>query len=334
MIIAVDGFGGDNAPLAPLQGAALAVAEYGVEILMTGDQEILEKTAKEHQIDLKNITFVHTTDVISMCDEPTSILKEHKESSLAVAFGLVKDGKADAIVSAGSTGAIVVGASLIVRRIKGVKRPTIGTVIPCQDGAYLLVDGGANVDCRPDMLAQFGLMGAIYMEKIMGIQNPRVGLVNVGTEESKGRELQQETFALLKQSSLNFVGNIEARQVPLGGADVVVADGFTGNVILKLTEGLAKFLMGEIKALFMGSTAGKLAAMLVMKSMKTFKKKLDYKEHGGAPLIGASKTVIKAHGSSDGYALKNAIRQARACVDADIVGAITKALETQKQAAE
>lgn len=332
MRIAVDGFGGDHAPLAPLQGAAQAVAAYGVEVVITGDETVLKKTASEHGIDLKNIAIVHTTDVISMCDEPTSILKEHKECSMAVAFNLVRDGQADAFVSAGSTGAIVVGASLIVRRIKGVKRPTIGTVIPCEKGCYLLVDGGANVDCLPDMMAQFGMMGAIYMEKIMNVQNPRVGLVNVGTEESKGRELQHKSFALLKESGLNFVGNVEARDIPLGAADVVVADGFTGNVILKLTEGLAKFLMTEIKALFMGSTLGKLAAALVMKNMKSFKKKLDYKEYGGAPLIGAAKTVIKAHGSSDAYAIQNAIRQARDCVEQDIVGAITEVLAAEREA--
>ncbi len=330
MKIAIDGFGGDHAPLVPLQGAAQACAAYGVEVMITGDEEILKKTAEEHGIDLTGITIVHTTDVIDICDEPTSLVKEHAQSSMAVAFGLVRDGKADAVVSAGSTGAIVVGASLIVRRIKGVKRPTIATVIPCKGGCYLLLDGGANVDCRPDMLEQFGMMGAVYMEKVMGVKNPRVGLVNIGTEESKGRQLQLDSHALLSQAEVNFVGNVEARDIPLGVCDVAVADGFTGNVMLKLTEGLAKFLMGELKTMFLGSVAGKMAALLLKPALKAFRKKLDYTEYGGAPLIGAAKPVIKAHGSSDAYAIQNAIRQAADCVKQDVSGEIAKVIEAQR----
>lgn len=327
MRIAVDGFGGDNAPLSVLEGAALAVQEYGVDITITGNETILRQTAKEHQISLDKMTIVHTDDVIEVCDDPTSLVKEHANSSMAVAMKLVANGEADAFVSAGSTGAIVVGASLIVKRIKGVKRPTIATVMPCQNGCFMLVDGGANLECRPEMLMQFAQMGTIYMNKIMNVANPRVGLVNVGTEETKGRDLQKESYALFQQSDLNFVGNVEAREVPLGAADVVVTDGFTGNVMLKLTEGLAKFLMGGLKDIFLNSFGGKLAALLVMKGMKKFKKSVDYKEYGGAPLMGAAKPVIKAHGSSDAFAIKNAIRQAKDYAEKDVIGEIARAMQ-------
>jgi glycerol-3-phosphate acyltransferase PlsX len=332
MKIVVDGFGGDHAPLSVLEGSAMAVKEYGVEIIMTGDQEILKKTAEEHQISLDGITFHHTTDVIEVCDDPTSIAKEHAESSMAVAMKILANGEADAFVSAGSTGAIVVGASLIVKRLKGIKRVTIATVIPSQTGCFLLADAGANLECRPEMFMQFGMMGSIYMNRIIGVENPRVGLVNVGEEETKGRELQLESYRMFSQSKLNFVGNVEARDIPLGKADVVVADGFTGNVILKLTEGLAKFLMGGLKGIFLSNFKGKMAALLVMKGMKQFKQKMDYKEYGGAPLLGAAKPVIKAHGSSDGYAYKNAIRQACEFVKRDVNGEIVKALQEQKSA--
>ncbi|WP_195542701.1 phosphate acyltransferase PlsX [Massiliimalia timonensis] len=330
MKVVVDGFGGDNAPLSVLQGSALAVKEYGVSIIMTGDESVLRKTAQEHNISVEGITFHHTEDVIEVCDDPTSIVKEHAQSSMAVAMKLLADGEADAFVSAGSTGAVVVGASLIVKRLKGIKRASIATVIPSQQGCFLLADAGANLECRPEMLTQFAMMGSIYMNRIIGVENPRIGLVNVGEEETKGRELQLETFSMLKESGMNFVGNVEARDIPLGKADVVVADGFTGNVILKLTEGLAKFLMGNIKDIFMGSLGGKMAAALILKDMKKFKQKMDYKEYGGAPLLGSAKPVIKAHGSSDGYAYKNAIRQACDFVKQDVNGEIAKVLREQK----
>lgn len=331
MKIAVDGFGGDNAPLCVLEGSAQAVQEYGVEIFMTGKEAELKKVAAEHNIPLDGITIVPAEDVIEVCDDPTSILNEHQNSSMAVAMRLVSEGKADAFVSAGSTGAIVVGASMIVKRIRRIKRVAIAPIIPSETGCFMLIDGGANLECRPEMFLQFGVMGSIYMNKIMKVASPKVGLVNVGEEETKGRELQLEAYSLLKNSSLNFVGNVEARDIPSGKADVVVADGFSGNIILKLTEGLAKFLMSGLKGVFLGSVRGKLAAMLTMKDMKQFKKKMDYKEYGGAALMGASKPVIKAHGSSDGYAYKNAIRQAKEFAELDVVGEISRALQEQKQ---
>lgn len=332
MRIVVDGFGGDHAPYAVLEGSALAVKEYGVEVIITGDEEKLKQAALEKNIDLNQITIVHAPDVIEVCDDPTGILKEHSNSSMAVAMRLLADGSADAFVSAGSTGAVVVGASMIVKRIKGIKRAAIATIIPCKNGCFMLMDSGANLDCRPEMMMQFGMMGSVYMNKVMRVEKPRVGLLNVGVEETKGRDLQTESYALFKESDLHFVGNVEAREVPLGAADVVVADGFSGNIILKLTEGLAKFLMGSLKNIFMNKLTGKIAAALVLKDMKAFKKTMDYKEYGGALLMGIAKPVIKAHGSSDGYAYKNAIRQAKEVVENHVIETISEALKKEKEA--
>lgn len=332
MRIVVDGFGGDHAPYAVLEGSALAVKEYGVEVIITGDEEKLKQAALEKNIDLNQITIVHAPDVIEVCDDPTGILKEHSNSSMAVAMRLLADGSADAFVSAGSTGAVVVGASMIVKRIKGIKRAAIATIIPCKNGCFMLMDSGANLDCRPEMMMQFGMMGSVYMNKVMRVEKPRVGLLNVGVEETKGRDLQTESYALFKESDLHFVGNVEAREVPLGAADVVVADGFSGNIILKLTEGLAKFLMGSLKNIFMNKLTGKIAAALILKDMKAFKKTMDYKEYGGALLMGIAKPVIKAHGSSDGYAYKNAIRQAKEVVENHVIETISEALKKEKEA--
>ncbi len=310
MKIIVDGFGGDNAPLSVLKGSEMAVKEYGVEIVITGDEKKLKTTAEENKISLDNITIVHAPDVITMDDDPFTILKEKSESSMAKAFALLKDGEGEAFVSAGSTGAIVIGANFMIKRIKGIKRAALATVVPTLTGCYMLMDSGANLDCKPETLTSFGIMGSIYMQKIMGIESPRVGLVNVGTEDTKGGELQQGAFALLKEAPVNFIGNIEARDIPAGVADVAVADGFTGNVILKLTEGLASMFAKKIKGMFLEGVTGRLSAVMMFKKIKGFKKSMDYTEYGGAPLLGVRKPVIKAHGSSNPKAFKNAIGQA------------------------
>ena len=243
--------------------------------------------------------------VMPMEAEPTKILSDYKESSMGKAFRLLADGEGDAMVCAGSTGAVVVGGSLIVKRIKGIKRPALASVIPANQGCYMLLDLGANVECRPEMLLQFGTMGSIYMQRIMNVENPKVALVNIGAEETKGGELQLGAYQLMSQAqNLNFVGNIEPRYIPRGDADVVVADGFTGNVILKLTEGLASMFSGQIKGIFKKNIMTKLAALLVMKGIKAFKQNMDYTEYGGAPLLGTAKPVIKAHGSSNAKAFK------------------------------
>lgn len=330
MKIIVDGFGGDNAPLSVLQGCALAVEEYGVELIVTGDEEKLRAAAAENQVSLKNIEIVHAPDVIDMHDDPVSLLKAKSQSSMAVAFNLLKEGRGDAFVSGGSTGAIVVGANFIIKRIKGIKRAGLATVIPTISGCYLLMDAGANLDCKPETLTHFGIMGSIYMEKVQKVKNPRVGLVNVGTEDTKGGELQLGAYAMLQKAPVNFIGNVEAREIPAGAVDVAVADGFTGNIILKLTEGLGSMFSKKIKGIFMEGVGGKLAALLTMKKIKDFKKSMDYTEYGGAPLLGAAKPVIKAHGSSNAKAFKNAIRQARDFAAANVTGEIETALAALK----
>lgn len=329
MKILVDMMGGDNAPLAPLQGAAQAAAEYGVEIVALGDEALLRKTAQENNVSLAGMRFVNCTEVIEMCDEPALAVRRKKDSTIVRGLEMLKAGEGDAFVSAGSTGAIHVGASLIVRTLKGVKRPALATIVPAKKQPYLLLDCGANVECRPDMLAAFGVMGSCYMEKVMGRQNPAVALANNGAEESKGTPLLREAHQLLKTAGVNFVGNIEPRDVPSGEADVVVCDGFTGNVILKLTEGVAKMLMGMIKDIFMANLGGKLAYLLVRGGVGSLKTKMDSEEYGGAPFLGARQPVIKAHGSSKPKGIKNAIRQAKICVESDLCGTMQAALEAR-----
>ncbi len=327
MKIIVDMMGGDNAPLAPLEGAAQAVAEYGVEILAVGDEPMLRKVAAAHNISTAGMTFVHCTETIEMCDEPALAVRRKKDSSVVVAMNLLKNGTGDAIVSAGSTGAIHVATSLIIRTLPNVKRPALAIVVPSIKQPYLLMDGGANVECRAGMFVTFGIMGSCYMKCVQGIANPKVALANNGVEESKGPELYRKAHQMLKQTSgINFVGNIEPRDVPFATADVVVCDGFTGNVYLKLTEGVAGLIMGMIKDIFKANFVTKLAYLMVKKGMNNLKNIMDSEAHGGAPLLGARKTVIKAHGCSEARGIKNAIRQAKTCVETDLCGTMEAAL--------
>ncbi|MBQ2392311.1 MAG: phosphate acyltransferase PlsX [Clostridia bacterium] len=317
MKIIVDAFGGDNAPLSNVQGAADAVRELGAEVILVGDEEKLQKCAKDNGIVLDGIEIVHAPDVMDIHDDPNTILKSNKNTSLAVAFTLLKEGKGDAVVSAGSTGAILFGATFIVKRMKGIKRPALATVMPTTGRPTLLLDCGANLNCRPEVLYQFGVLGSVYMENVMGIKNPSVGLLNNGSEDTKGGDVLVETYSLLKNSKLNFIGNIEARDVPTGACDVLVADGFAGNIVLKLTEGVASSFMGMIKDTFMKNIITKLCAAVLKPGLRELKKKTDYSEIGGAPLLGISKPVIKAHGSSNAKAIKNAIRQAMSFASLD-----------------
>lgn len=330
MKIIVDAFGGDNAPLEILKGCAQAHAEYGAELILTGDETIIARVAKENDISLEGCEIVHAPDVISMEDDPSDIRKSKSESSMAVGLKLLAQGRGDAFVSAGSTGALVVGATMFVKRIKGIKRAALAPVMPSNSGCYMLIDSGANVECRPEMLQQFGVMGSTYMNRVIGVKNPRVGLINVGMEDSKGGPLQHEAFALLKKSPVNFIGNVEARDVPDNACDVAVCDGFTGNVVLKLTEGVSSVLMGNIKAIFKKNFMTKIAAMMLMGGIKELKKKMDYNEYGGAPLLGIAKPVFKAHGSSKATALKNAIRMSMDFAKNNVIGEIESRLEDIK----
>lgn len=326
MKIAVDAFGGDHAPDEVIKGAVEAVEMYGVDIILTGDENTIHERFKALGLSEKGIEVVHANGVIQIEDNPLDIRKSKKDCSMGKAFQLVVNGEADAFVSAGSTAAIVVGGTMITGRLKGVKRPSLTPLLPGAEGTYLLTDGGANSECRPEMLLQFAVMGSLYMEKVMGIKNPRVGLLNIGTEEEKGRELEHGAYELLKNSGLNFVGNTEAREVPLNAVDVIVTDGFTGNIYLKTVEGMGKFMKKALKETIFGGKIAKIGAALSMKGIKKVTKQMDYRETGGSPLLGSAKPVFKAHGSSDALAFRNAIRQAKEFVENNLNEEIEKAL--------
>ena len=329
MKVIIDMYGGDNAPKAPILGAAMAAKELGVDIVAVGNEAEMRKICEENGI--SGFEFIDAPLVMPVCAEPTEVMKSYKESSLAVGLRALADGRGDAFVSAGSTGAIVVGATLIVKRIKGIKRAALASVIPGLDRSYMLLDLGANVECRPEMLCQFASMGSIYMNKLEGVPNPEVGLINIGAEESKGGELQKEAYKLLKESDLNFIGNVEPRDLPKGVCDVAVADGWTGNIVLKLTEGLVSAFGKKLKGVMMSSLLTKLGALTMKGALTDFKKSMDYTERGGAPLLGIAKPVIKAHGSSDPKAFMNAIRQAKAFYEQDVIGTISAAVAAQKE---
>ncbi len=331
MNIVMDAFGGDNAPLEVIKGAIDAKRDFGVDITLVGDEQRIKSCAKENSLDISGLKIRHAATVIDVCEEPTEVIKGKKDCSMAVGMKMLADGQGDAFLSAGSTGALVVGATMIVKRIKGIKRPALATILPTASDPVMLLDSGANADCRPEMLTQFAMMGSIYMNKIMEVTSPRVALVNIGSEESKGRELELETYSRLKEAPVNFIGNIEARHVPLGEADVVVTDGFTGNIMLKLYEGMGKFFTTELKDMLTSGFKNKLAALMIMPSVKDFKKKVDYTEYGGAPLLGAAKPVIKAHGSSNAKAFYNAVRQAKAFTETGVIDETTKALAQMKE---
>lgn len=330
MKIIVDAFGGDNAPLEILKGCAEAVAEYGVNILLVGSKRKIEKVATENGILLYHMEIIDVEDVITNEDDPSEIIKSKNNCTMAHGLKLLAQGEGDAFISAGNSGALVMGATFIVKRIKGIKRCAFAPVVPKNNGCFMLIDCGANVECRPEMLKQFGVMGSIYMNKVMGVKKPRVGLVNVGIEEHKGGDFQHEAYKKLKESNLNFVGNVEAREVPVDAADVVVTDGFTGNIMLKLFEGVALTLMGKIKNVFGSNLKTKIAGAMVLPEMRALKKQIDYNEFGGAPIMGIAKPVFKAHGSSNARTFKNAIRLTIDYVNGNVVNEIKTAIEAEK----
>lgn len=325
--IIVDAFGGDNAPLEIIKGCAEAVQEHGVEIILTGRESVIRNVAEQNSISLDKIEIENCDDILTMHDSAESVLKAKKDSSMGVGLRLLSEGRGDAFISAGNSGALCVGATLAVKRIKGIKRPAFAPVLPSATGCFMLVDGGANVECRPEMLRQFAVMGSVYMQKVMKMDNPRVGLANVGTEEHKGTELYRETYKILKESNLNFIGNVEGRDIPKGVCDVVVCDGFIGNMILKTYEGVAAVLMKEIKNMFAGSVKGKLAAGLLLKDLKAMKTRFDYNTYGGAPILGSSKPVFKAHGDAKARTIKNAIGLCKDYVEAHAIDEISTSLK-------
>ena len=333
MKIILDAFGGDHAPLEPLKGAAWAVKELGVEVLAVGDIAKMEACCKENNIDMTGISFKQADDVFDMHEDPMSIVKKRTNTSLHIAFKALADGEGEAVVSAGSTGAVLMGATFIVKRIKGCKRPALGAVVPgAHPDGFMLIDSGANNEVRPEMLDQFAVMGSTYMEKVMNRVPARVGLLNNGAEETKGPEIQRTAHAMMAANPhLNFVGNIEGRDVLNDHVDVLVADGFSGNIALKSVEGCAGFMYGMMKDMFMTNIKTKIAALLLKDQLKGFKRKMDYRYYGGGVVMGVSKGVIKAHGASDALAFKNAIRQAKLCAEFDVPGIIAAKLASLEE---
>jgi phosphate acyltransferase len=311
MKVVVDGMGGDFSPHAVVEGCVLAQKEYNIDIVISGPQEIIAKELQKHDYDKKKITILNAEEVITPNESPVKALKTKKNSSLVKALEMVKSGEADAIISAGSTGAFLAGCTLIVKRIKGIDRPALAPIMPGKNGAFMIVDVGANADCKPHYLVQFAHMGKVYFENILGINNPSIGLINIGAEEEKGNELTKEAHKLLKNENFNFVGNVEPRDIPKGEVNVLVCDGFVGNTVLKMYEGVSSTILDELKSKIMSSTRTKIGGLLLKPVFKAFKKQYDYKEYGGAAFLGVNGICIKAHGSSDGKAFKNAIRQAK-----------------------
>ena len=334
MKIIIDAMGGDNAPLAPVMGALQAAKDFGAHIILVGKgEEILQTMQQQGVATLPDgVEVVHADGVVDVHDDPTAAVRKQKDSSMMIALKMLADGDGDAVISAGSTGALLSGATLIVKRVKGIRRAAMGPVMPNKAGGKtVILDCGANAECTPEFLLQFGVVGSLYAKKYLGVENPKVGLLNIGAEDTKGTPLQKEAYALLTQASekglINFVGNTEARDVPLGAVDVVVCDGFAGNVLLKSIEGTAMFMGSLMSKMFKKNFISKLAALLVMKDIKAFKKLLDYREIGGTQFLGIRKPVIKAHGSSDALAFRNAVRQAMEAANADFSAELEQNLQ-------
>ncbi len=321
MKLIIDAMGGDHAPDEIVRGAYLGMKkESDVEIIFTGDENAIRETMKKYDIPEENITIVHAPTKIEMDEDPLCILKSKKDSSMAKGLALLRDGEGDAFLSAGSTGALIVGASSRIYKLKlpGIRRVAIGAVLPLSN-PVLLLDSGANIEVTPEELVQFGYMGKAYAKGVLSVKEPRVALVNNGAEECKGTPLYSETHKLLKnEENLHFVGNIEGRDIPLGEADVILCDGFVGNVILKLSEGFGKFISKELKKLLGGSLRGKIAALFIYSDLKKFKSRLSYERYGGAPLLGTRFPIIKAHGSSKKKAIKSAVHQAKKCFESGV----------------
>ena len=332
-VIALDAMGGDHAPDAIVEGAIRGLRKFkDIEILLTGPEEKLTALIAGASDVKDRISVQNATQVITMEDAPMMAVRTKKDSSLVVAMNAVREGRAGAVVSAGSTGAVLAGGMFKIGRIPGIERPALAPVLPGLKKNFMLIDCGANVDCQPKYLLQFGLMGSVYMKSVLDVKDPHVGLVNIGAEAEKGNKLVKETYELMQQQSgYNFVGNCEARDIFTGDYDVVVADGFAGNIILKHTEGLAKALFTMIKEELMSSLGTKIGALLAKPAFYKVKKRMDYNAVGGAPLLGVNGAVVKAHGSSGAEAIENAIRQARRMLEGDVVGKITEGLKVLEE---
>lgn len=341
MKIILDAMGGDHAPEAAVLGAIEAARMYQAQITLVGRGEEILRVMRNHNIaDLPDgVEIANADDVVDMHDDPASVIHKRKNSSMIVGLKMLADGQGDAFVSAGSTGALLTGATLLVKRVKGVRRAALGPVVPNKAGGKtVILDSGANTECTPEFLLQFGLIGSLYAKKYLGVVEPKVGLLNIGTEDSKGTPMHKQAHAMLKQANevglLHFVGNVEARDVPLGAVDVVVCDGFSGNVLLKSIEGTAMFMGSLVKHMFLKNPLTKLGALLCKSGVDHLSKTLDYREIGGTPLLGIRKPVIKAHGASDALAFQNAVRQAMLTIQANITADLEQELQVLSEQKE
>ncbi len=323
MKIIVDAMSGDYAPHEILKGAVQAHEELGSDILLVGQKDIILQVAERESLDISSMDIAEAPDVLVMEDPPSAVMKEKKQSSMSVGLRLLSEGAGDAFVSAGNTGALALGSTFLLRRVPGIGRPAIATIMPLR-APVLLLDCGANLNVSPEDLLCFAKMGALCMERVYGVATPRVGLLNNGGEETKGHPLQQEAYALLKESGMNFVGNVEGKEIPFDCCDVLVADGFTGNVLLKFLEGMGRFMLLNLKDMFYSNTKTKVSAFMMKDKISDMKRRFDATEYGGAPFLGVTKPVIKAHGSSNARAVKNAIRQAESFVETGFIQDLTE----------
>ena len=336
MKIIIDAMGGDNAPLEIVKGALAAQKHWGVDVALTGDTVAILKALESCGVKElpRGMELVHTTETVEMCDDPAMVFRRKKDSSMGVALQMLRDGKGDAVVSAGSTGALLTGATLIVKRVRGIRRAAMAPVIPTTTGKAVLIDCGANAECTPEYLVQFAYLGSFYAKRILGLENPRVGLLNIGAEDSKGTDLQKETLHWLRNAGekghLNFIGNIEAKEAIKGGCDVIVADGFSGNIMLKSIEGTGSLAGSAVKSIFRKNLLTKLAALIVMPGLNAFKAMMDPNKVGGTAFIGISRPVIKAHGSSNAEAIENAVGQAKYFAESGLIADIESHVELMK----
>lgn len=326
MKIIIDAMGGDNAPQAQVDGAIRAVNEIDVNIVLVGKEDVIKNELSKYKYPGDKVEIVNADEVITNHEEPVKAVRGKKNSSLVVAANMVKNGEGDALLSCGNTGALLTAGLLIVGRIKGILRPALATTLPTAKGPKLLIDAGANTNCREENLVQFGVMGSIYVKNVLGTDNPTVGLMSNGEEEGKGDELTKAAFPKMKEAPFNFIGNIEGRDVMEGNADVITCDGFVGNVILKTVEGMAHFMSDAIKDMFMSNLATKIGAVFAMPGVKKLKATMDYRSYGGAPLLGTKKPVIKGHGSSDALAVYNAVKQAKKFVETNVIDKISDSI--------
>ena len=340
MKIIIDAMGGDNAPLEIVKGALQAQKRFGTDLVLTGDESAIREAARTCGFSElpDGVAIIPAAETVEMCDDPATVFRRKKDTSMGVGLTLLKNGGGDAMVSAGSTGALLTGATLITKRIHGIRRAAMAPVIPTTTGSAVLIDCGANAECTPEYLVQFAYLGSFYAQRVLGVARPRVGLLNIGTEDGKGTELQRATLALLRQvgerGELHFIGNIEAKEAIKGGCDVIVTDGFSGNIMLKSIEGVGSFAGSALKEMFRKNLLTKLAALLVMPGLNAFKARLDPNKVGGTAFIGISKPVIKAHGASNAEAIENAVGQAIQVAESGIVEAIQQNIDKMQTVSE